>query len=142
MKGVNKMLLKDIMQKKVVSLPPDTTIRQAAKKMKDRKVGYIVITNTAKMLGCVTDRDIALWLADGKNPDETRIDSIMKKSLITAKPDTDIFDASKLMAKNKVRRLPVVTDSRLVGLVSISDIAGVMEEEVDNFFHVEEAYHI
>lgn len=136
------MLLKDIMQKKVVSLPPDTTIRQAAKKMKDRKVGYIVITNTAKMLGCVTDRDIALWLADGKNPDETRIDSIMKKSLITAKPDTDIFDASKLMAKNKVRRLPVVTDSRLVGLVSISDIAGVMEEEVDNFFHVEEAYHI
>lgn len=136
------MLLRDIMQKKVVTLPPDATIRQAAKKMKDYRIGYIVVTNAGDVKGCVTDRDIALWLANGKDPDETRIDSIMQSSMITAEPETDLFDASKLMARKKVRRLPVVTDSKLVGLVSISDIAGVLEDEVDNFFHLEEAYQI
>ncbi len=136
------MLLRDIMQKKVVTLPPDATIRQAAKKMKDYRIGYIVVTNAGDVKGCVTDRDITLWLANGKDPDETRIDSIMQSSMITAEPETDLFDASKLMARKKVRRLPVVTDSKLVGLVSISDIAGVLEDEVDNFFHLEEAYQI
>lgn len=136
------MLLKQIMQKKVVTVSPQATVRETAKKMKDYRVGYILVTNGEAIKGCITDRDLAIWLANGKDPDTARIEGIMQSSVVTASPDTDVFDASKLMARKKIRRLPVVENSRLVGLVSVSDLASVIEEEVDNFFHVEEAYQI
>lgn len=136
------MRLKEIMQKKVVTLGPDATIREAAKKMKDYRIGYLLITNGEQIKGCLTDRDLVLWLASGKDPDSSKIDSVMQTSVVTAPQETDVFDASKLMAKKKIRRLPVVEGNKLIGLVSVSDIASVLEEEVDNFFHVEEAYQI
>lgn len=136
------MLLKQIMQKKVVTMNPDATIREAAKKMKDYRIGYLLVTNGESVKGCVTDRDLVIWLASGKDPDATRVESIMQSNVITAGPDTDVFDASKLMARKKIRRLPIVDSNRLIGLVSVSDMASVLEEEVDNFFHVEEAYQI
>lgn len=136
------MQLKQIMQKKVVTLNPDASIRDAAKKMKDYRVGYLLVTNGESVKGCITDRDIVLWLAGGKDPDATKINSIMQTSVVTAQPDLDVFDASKLMARKKIRRLPIVEGNKLLGLVSVSDLASVIEEEVDNFFHVEEAYQI
>ena len=136
------MLLKQIMQKKIVTVGPDATIRETAKKMKDYRVGYLLVTNGESIKGCITDRDLVIWLASGKDPDGTRIDGIMQSSVITATPETDVFDASKLMARKKVRRLPVVENNKLIGLVSVSDLASVIEEEVDNFLHVEEAYQI
>lgn len=136
------MFLRDIMQKKVVSVPPETTIRDAAKKMKDYRIGYLLITNGESLRGCVTDRDLVIWLASGKDPDTARIDSLMQTNVITASPDTDVFDANKLMARKKIRRLPIVENGRIQGLVSSSDLASVIEEEVDNFLHVEEAYQL
>lgn len=136
------MLLREIMQKKVVTISPDVSIREAAKKMKDYRIGYLVITNGESVRGCVTDRDLVMWLASGKDPDNTRIDTVMQSNIITATPDTDIFEASKLMARKKIRRLPLVENGRLIGLISTADIASVLEEEVDNFFHVEEAYQL
>lgn len=136
------MFLKEIMQKRVVTLSPDATVREAAKKMKDYRVGYLMVTNGESLKGCVTDRDLVLWLAGGKNPDEVRIESIMQSNLVTAEPETDVYEASKIMARKKIRRLPIVEDGKLCGLVSISDIASVLEEEVDNFFHVEEAHQM
>ncbi|MDO8427413.1 MAG: CBS domain-containing protein, partial [Deltaproteobacteria bacterium] len=88
------------------------------------------------------DRDLVIWLANGKNPDETKIDQIMQSNIVTATQDTDVFDASKIMARKKIRRLPIAENGKLLGLVSVSDIASVLEEEVDNFFHVEEAYQL
>lgn len=136
------MLLKEIMQKRVVTISPDATIRDAAKKMKDYRIGYLLITNGESIKGCITDRDLVLWLATGKEPDSTRIESIMQANIVTATPDTDVYDASKIMARKKIRRLPIVENSRLIGLVSVSDLASVIEEEVDNFLHVEEAYQL
>lgn len=136
------MQLKQIMQKKVVTLNPDASIREAAKKMKDYRIGYLLVTNGESVKGCITDRDIVLWLAGGKDPDSTAIKSIMQTSVVTAEPGLDVFDASKLMARKKIRRLPVVEGNRLLGLVSVSDLASVIEEEVGNFLHVEEAYQI
>lgn len=136
------MQLKQIMQKKVVTVGPDASIRETAKKMKDYRVGYLLVTNGESIKGCITDRDLVIWLASGKDPDGIRIDSIMQSSVITATPETDVFDASKLMARKKVRRLPIVENNKLIGLVSVSDLASVIEEEVDNFLHVEEAYQI
>jgi CBS domain-containing protein len=136
------MFLKEIMQKRIVTLSPEATVREAAKKMKDYRVGYLLVTNGESLKGCVTDRDLVLWLAGGKNPDEVRVESIMQSNVVTAEPETDVYEASKIMARKKIRRLPIVEDGRLCGLVSISDIASILEEEVDNFFHVEEAHQM
>ncbi|MBE7414375.1 MAG: CBS domain-containing protein [Deltaproteobacteria bacterium] len=136
------MQLRQIMQKKVITAGPDASVREVAKKMKDYRIGYLLLTNGEAIKGCVTDRDIVVWLAGGKDPDATKINSIMRTNVITSPPDTDVFDASKLMARKKIRRLPVVEGNKLLGLVSVSDLASVIEEEVDNFFHVEEAYQI
>lgn len=136
------MFLKEIMQKRIVTLSPEATVREAAKKMKDYRVGYLLVTNGESLKGCVTDRDLVLWLAGGKNPDEVRVESIMQSNVVTAEPETDVYEASKIMARKKIRRLPIVEDGKLRGLVSISDIASIVEEEVDNFFHVEEAHQM
>ena len=102
----------------------------------------LLARNGESLKGCVTDRDLILWLAGGKNPDEVRIESIMQSNVVTAEPETDVYEASKIMARKKIRRLPIVEDGKLRGLVSISDIASIVEEEVDNFFHVEEAHQM
>lgn len=136
------MLVREIMQKNVVTVSSEATVREAAKKMKEFRVGYLLVTNSASIKGCVTDRDLALWLANGKNPDDTRIDSIMQANVITTKPETDVFEASKLMEKNRIRRLPVVEDGRIAGIISSAEIASILEEEVDTFLHVEESYQL
>ena len=135
------MLLKDIMQKNIVTLSPESTLRDVARLMKEDNVGCVVIMNGQRLKGIITDRDIACWVAEGKDPNKVTAGSIMKRHVIIATPEMSVFEASKLMADNKVRRLPVVAGNKLYGLVSISDLASIIEAEVENFFHVEEAYH-
>ncbi len=135
------MFLKDIMQTKLITLSPEAKIREAARVMKEKDVGCVLITNGQRLQGIITDRDIACWLVEGKDPDVANAGSVMQKSVITSTPEADVFEASKLMANKKIHRLPIVEDGRLCGLVTTCDLAGVLEEEIDNFFHVEEAYH-
>ena len=135
------MLVRDIMQKSLLTLSPESTIREAARLMKRENVGCVLITNGQKLSGVLTDRDITCWLAEGDNPDTTKVGSVMRREVITATPSTDVFEASKIMSNYRVHRLPIVENSDLCGIVTTSDIALVLKEEVDNFFHVEEAYH-
>ncbi len=135
------MFLRDIMQKRLVTLSPDASIREASRKMKDEGVGCVLIVNGETLRGIVTDRDIACWLAEGSDPDGVKLSDVMHTDIVSAAPDTDVFDASRIMAGAKVRRLPIVENGRLCGIVTTSDLATVLEEEVDNFFHVQEAYH-
>jgi len=135
------MFLKDIMQTKLITLSPESTIREAARLMKEQDVGCVLITNDQHLKGIITDRDIACWLAEGKDPSKVDVGSVMKRNVITALPETDIYEVSKLMASRKIHRLPIVEGNKLCGLVTTSDLASVLEEEIDNFFHVEEAYH-
>lgn len=135
------MFLKDIMQTKLITLPQESSIREAARLMKQKDVGCVLVTNGQSLKGIITDRDIACWLAEGRDADKVNVGSIMQKNITTASPETDVFEASKLMANKKIRRLPIVEGEKLYGLVTTSDLACVLEEEMDNFFHVEEVYH-
>jgi CBS domain-containing protein len=136
------MLLKDLMQTKLATLPPQSSIREAAKKMDDEKIGCVLISNDGYLKGLITDRDITCWLAKGGNdPDRVRVSEIMKTDIVSVGPETETLEASNIMAENSVRRLPVVDDGKLCGIVTTSDIATFLEKEVDSFFHVEEAYH-
>ena len=97
----------------------------AARLMRDEDVGLIPIVETDRLVGTVTDRDIAVRLvAEGKSPESTRVADIASRELVTIDPDQDVDEAMRLMSKHQVRRLPVVEeDGKFVGIVAQADIA-------------------
>ena len=97
----------------------------AARLMRDEDVGLIPIVESDRLVGTVTDRDIAVRLvAEGKSPGSTRVADIASRELVTIDPDQDVDEAMRLMSKHQVRRLPVVEeDGKLVGIVAQADIA-------------------
>jgi CBS domain-containing protein len=134
------MLIKNVMQKQLVSCPPSTSVHDVAGMMKDQKVGSVLISEGESLKGIVTDRDIALRLAsDSMDPLSTPISRIMTSNPATISSDADIESALQLMSKENIRRIPVTQDGRLVGLLSSADLAVELKQEVDQFFSLEES---
>jgi CBS domain-containing protein len=96
---------------------------EVALKMKELNVGAIPIVDEGTLVGMITDRDIVIRGTAEKHPGSTKVEEIMSKELITVTPDTTTEEASRLMADNQVRRLPVVDNGKLVGIVSLGDFA-------------------
>ena len=119
------MTVKRIMNPNVVYLTPDDTVSHAARLLHRHKIGMLPIcSKDGKLRGVVTDRDIAIRCVVFDNPpDETKLRDIMTRGIITISPDDDITEAANTMAIEQVRRLPVVEDSRIVGILSLADIA-------------------
>lgn len=96
---------------------------EVALKMKELNVGAIPIVDQEKLVGMITDRDIAVRGVAEKNPGSTKVEKIMSDQLVTVTPDTSSKEAAKLMAEHQIRRLPVVEGDKLVGIVSLGDFA-------------------
>ncbi|WP_338451934.1 CBS domain-containing protein [Niallia oryzisoli] len=96
---------------------------EVALKMKELNVGAIPIVDQEKLVGMITDRDIAVRGVAEKNPGSTKVEKIMSDQLVTVTPDTSSKEAAKLMADHQIRRLPVVEGDKLVGIVSLGDFA-------------------
>ena len=124
-KGGIKMKVRDIMTKDVVFANKDDSVLTVAKLMKHHNVGAIpIVENAEKVLGMVTDRDIVLNMADYNfDPANTFALKLMTDKLYTVKPEADLSSALALMKKQQIRRLPVMEDNKLVGMLSIGDIA-------------------
>jgi CBS domain-containing protein len=107
------------------SIDADKSVAYAAKMMRDEDVGLAPIVEGDKLIGTVTDRDIAIRVvAEGKDPDQTTVREVASTNLVTIDPQQDLEEALRLMAKHQVRRLPVVEeDGRLVGVVAQADVA-------------------
>ncbi len=96
----------------------------AAAMMRDLDVGVIPVADGDELVGLVTDRDLVLRvLAERKDPMQVRLGDIATKTTVTVSPDMRISEARELMAEHKIRRLPVVKSDRLVGIVSMGDLA-------------------
>ena len=119
------MKVKDIMTSGVETIAPDSTLRQAARKMGDLKVGSLLITEDSKILGIITDRDIACFaVAMGHDANSTPVQKVMTKDVITCFADQDIGDAAHLMESRALRRLAVVNgDNTMAGFLSVDDLA-------------------
>ncbi|MBX6394465.1 MAG: CBS domain-containing protein [Alicyclobacillaceae bacterium] len=118
------MKLKDLMTTQVSTVSPTSTCRDAAKIMKDINVGSVPVVDSDKLVGICTDRDIVLkCVAAGKDPATTAVKECMTTQPVTGTPDMDAHEASDLMSKHQIRRLPVVDQGRLVGMVAIGDLA-------------------
>jgi CBS domain-containing protein len=122
------MQLKGIMAKNVLTITSEETIAGAARRMQEANVGCLVITNSGKVQGIITDRDLAVrCISQGHNPQQCHVSNHMSSPVITTEPDMDILDAAHLMTEQKVKRLPVVEGDQLIGLVSFSDVAQAMD---------------
>jgi CBS domain-containing protein len=116
------MQVKDIMCKDCQYIHPDTSLKDAAKLMRDLDVGFLPVEENDRLVGVVTDRDIVIrGLAGGLDGD---VKNAMSSGCLYCHEDDSIEDLSTNMAKNKVRRLPVMNkDKRLVGVVSLGDLS-------------------
>jgi CBS domain-containing protein len=115
----------DIMTKQVHSVAEQTSLRQVAKLMRDKKIGDVLVTDkTGKLRGIVTDRDVVVRaVADSKDPDSTMVGDICTDQITTLREDATVDEAVNLMRQNAIRRIPVVRDDKPVGIVSIGDLA-------------------
>lgn len=118
------MKVKDIMTKNVAYISPTSTVIDAAKMMQQHNVGSIPVCDQNGLVGIVTDRDIVVRnIAQGGSPQNTAIKDVMTPQVKAATPDMDINDVSHLMAEQQVRRMPVVENNKLIGIVALGDMA-------------------
>ncbi|UZJ77287.1 CBS domain-containing protein [Fictibacillus sp. KU28468] len=122
--------ISDIMTTNVDSCSPQDSIYEIAVKMKQDDVGVIPVCEGKKLLGVITDRDIVIRAVAEKKQGSTKVTDVMSSELITGSPDMNIEEASDLMSKDQIRRLPIVENSNLVGIVSLGDIA--VHKETDS----------
>lgn len=118
------MKVREIMTSDPSTLTPGSTLGEAATLMKQEDCGSLPVLEGGRLVGIVTDRDIVVRaIADGKDPKSCRVSEIMSADPVTVSPDTSVDEAQRIMSERQVRRLPVVDDGRLVGIVVIGQIA-------------------
>ena len=117
--------IRDVMTSNPCTIDADRSVAYAAKMMLEEDVGLAPIVEDGKLIGMLTDRDIATRVAaEGRDPDQVKVRDVASKQLITIAPGQDLDEALRKMAHHQVRRLPVVEeDGRLVGVVAQADIA-------------------
>jgi CBS domain-containing protein len=117
--------IKDVMTSDPRTIEADKSFAYAAKMMRDEDVGLAPVVEGDKLIGMLTDRDIAIRVvAEGKNPEQVTVREVASQQVVTIDPQQDLDEALRIMAKHQVRRLPVVEeDGRLVGVVAQADVA-------------------
>jgi len=123
--------IRDLMTSNPTTIEPDKTVVDAAKLMGDEDAGLIPIVEGQKLVGTITDRDIAIRVvAEGKDPQSAKVRDVMTSRLVTVDPEQDIDEELRLMAEHQVRRLPVVEeDGKIVGIVAQADVAKHTSDE-------------
>jgi len=116
--------VEDVMVTDVISISARASVKKAAEIMNKYEIGSLLVVENNRAIGIITERDLLKRVvAKALNPAKTRVKEIMSKPLIVAEPDMDLEEAVKLMFEMKIKKLPVVKDGKLVGLVSLTDVA-------------------
>lgn len=115
------MLVKDLMTSSVSALQPDAPISAAVKIMRSENVGVVPVCDIQNhVLGIITDRDIIMRMPSSA---DTRAESVMSRDIVCADAKDDVHDAALLMSKHAVHRLPILENEKLVGMLSLKDLA-------------------
>ena len=131
--GGGTMQVHEIMSKMVVTIPPHETVSHAARKMRDERVGCVVVVSAGAIKGILTDRDLTVrCISEGHDPTCTSAKDYMTTPVLTIQSSNDIVDAARLMNGHQIKRLPVVDEGRLVGMVSFSDVAQAMVQPMSD----------
>jgi CBS domain-containing protein len=116
--------VRDAMTESPRSIGASASVVEAARVMREEHIGSLPITDDEQLVGMITDRDITTRVvAEAADPQMTSVGDVYSRDLISVEPDRDLGEALQLMARHQVRRLPVVENGRLVGMVAQADIA-------------------
>jgi len=117
--------VRELMSKDPIKLASSSPVAEAARQMRDKNVGAVIVEDNGKLCGVVTDRDIAIRaVAEGRDPATAHLADICSKDLTTVSPDEDLDRAVQIMREKAIRRVPVVDgNNRPVGVLSLGDLA-------------------
>ncbi len=134
MRKGSSYVIKDFMQREVITTSPSVPVSEAAYLMRNEDIGALVVIDAdVKPVGIVTDRDLVVSvLAEKANPDEVLVGDVMTKNPICVGEDTNIFDIMSILSEHSIRRLPVTSGGKLIGIVSIDDLIVVVATELVN----------
>lgn len=118
------MKISEMMTKDVISLSVDDTAQHAAKLMKEHNIGAIPVGLEEKVVGIITDRDIVLrCIAENKDIKTQKVREIMTSNPVLGDSNMNVDDAIRIMGERQIRRLPIVQSNKLIGIVSLGDLA-------------------
>ena len=119
------MKIRDVMTTGVELVNPDTSLQEAARKMRETDTGFLPVGENDRLIGTLTDRDITIRaVAEGQDPKSAKVRDAMSEDLVYVFEDAEAAEAADLMSQRQIRRLPVLSqDKRLVGVVSLGDLA-------------------
>ena len=126
------MKIKEIMTNQVAYLSPEDNLVEAAQLMQKHDVGVLPVCQGENVLGIVTDRDIVVRnIAHGQDPKTTPVKNVMTSNVQMVSPDMNLNQAAEMMADNQIRRLPVVENNRIIGMVTLGDLATQAKYDVE-----------
>jgi CBS domain-containing protein len=125
------MKLQEIMVGDVVQISPADTIGEAAKLMREKSVGCLVATRDGIVKGIITDRDLLACLHQKHDPYQCQVALHMSRPVIVLRPEEDHITAVNVMQEKRIKRLPVASRGKLLGIVSLSDLAAIAASEVE-----------
>ena len=127
------MKLKEIMSQNVISIHPRESVAVAARLLAHHNIGALPVCSTdGRLCGVVTDRDLVTrCMAANRSPEQTKVQDVMTGRIVSASSDMDVAVAAHLMSREQVRRLPVIDNGQLCGMVSVGDLAGREECSYD-----------
>ena len=140
MSNAKTMTIADVMTKSVISVDSSITINEAAKMMEDTKVGAVIVMENNTPVGIITDRDFAIKVVAHAYQITTPVKQIMTSPLFSISSDESVRTAADLMHDRGIRKLPVINDEKVVGIITATDIVNLLavcvEEDVkDMYFH-------
>lgn len=128
------MFVKEVMKKDIKTTSSESTVLDAAKIMADNNIGSLVVVDNL-LSGIVTERDILnKVVAKGKDPSQVRVKEIMSKNVISIGPDKDMEVACDLMAKHRIKRLPVVFGDEVVGIITSTDVVAMLSSVIKEVY--------
>ncbi|NND86149.1 MAG: CBS domain-containing protein [Nitrosopumilus sp.] len=140
MRDAKSITIGDIMTKSVISVDSSMTVNEAAKMMEDGKVGAVIVMEKSKPVGIVTDRDFSVKVAAHAYQITTPVKQIMSSPVLTINSDETVRTAADLMHEKGLRKLPVMKNDQVVGIITATDIVNLLaispEEDMRNmYFH-------
>lgn len=137
------MKIEKLMVRRVVTIPIDASAYDAVKLMNKNRIGCLVVLYNNEIVGILTERDLLKRVLEKcRDPKETVVSEIMTRQVIVGRPDMELVEATRLMFKKKVKKLPIAKGKRLVGLITLTDIARATSVDDNTLELLEQLSHM
>lgn len=127
------MLVKEVMNRNLKTVRPEDTVKLAAQIMNENHIGaLVVVSGSGEVVGILTERDILInVVATGKSAENVKVENAMTSEIITVSPNKTLEEAADIMTENKIKKLPVIEDGSLVGMITATDLVAYEKDLIE-----------